>query len=88
MVCQLSKIMLAMDISISMIDDEDDLDRILQNTNLDEFEQTDRLQNQLDSLSKEEPSVRLAPTMDTNSTPGLAPRKGSNTELCSGVDTC
>ena len=32
---------LAMDVSISMIDDDDELDTILENTNLDEFELND-----------------------------------------------
>ena len=49
---------------------------ILENTNLDDFELTDLLQEQLDGLSQEELGVGSAPTMDTNSAspgaPGLA----------------
>ena len=84
--CQ-SNIMLAMDISISMIND-DELDRILENTNLDEFELTDLPREQLDGSSQEELGIGLVPTMDTNSTPGLAPQKWNNTELHLGVYPC
>ena len=68
-----------------MINDNE-LDSILENTVLDEFELTDLLQELLDGSLQEEPGVRSAPTMDTNSTSGMAPRKGSNTELLFKVD--
>ena len=63
---QLSKITLAMDISISLIDDDDELDRILQNTNLDKYELTDSSREQLDGLSQEELGVGSPLTMDSN----------------------
>ena len=41
----------AMDVGMSMIDDDDELDRILENTNLDKFKLFHLLQEQLDGLS-------------------------------------
>ena len=57
------------------MDDNDELDRILANTNLDEFELAESLRALLDGSSLEEPGIRSAPTMCTNSMPGLPPRK-------------
>ena len=70
-----------------MIND-DELDKILENTTLDKLELTNLLWEQLDSSSQEEPGIGSAPTTDVNSTLGLAPRKGSNMELHLGVDPC
>ena len=69
-----------------MIDD-DELDRILENTILDKFELhvTDLPRELLDSSLQKEPGTGSAPIMDTNSTPGMAPRKGNNTELRLGL---
>ena len=66
------KITLTMGVSIPMIDD-DELDTILQNTILDEFELIDLLQELLDGSSQEEPGIRSDPTIDINNMPGLAP---------------
>ena len=74
--------------SMSVIDDDDEPDRILENTNLDEFELIDSPREQLDDSSQENMGVGSAPTMDTDSTSGLAPRTGGDVELRLGVDPC
>ena len=54
---------------------------------LDEFELVDSPTMQLDE-SQENVGVGPAPTTDTESTSGLAPRNGSMEELRPGVDPC
>ena len=77
-----------MDVSISMIVDSKELDKMLENTNLDEFKLNDSLREYLDGSLQENTGIGSVPNMDTDSTLGLAPTKGSNVELHSGVDPC
>ena len=81
---------LVMDCCMSMIDDDDELDSTLENTKLDEFELIHSLQEQLDDSSQEDTCMGIgsAPAMDTNSTLGLVPQKGSSVELRLGVEPC
>ena len=74
----------AVDTSKSMIDDNE-LDRILENTKLDEFEPLviGSPWEQLDDLSQENMAVRSAYAMDSTSGPG--PSNRSDAELCLGV---
>ena len=67
--------------------DYNTLDRLCENAVLNEFGLADLPRELLDGSSQEEFSFGSASTMDTNSTLGLAPRKGSrsNTELHFGV---
>ena len=55
--------------------DDDELNRILKNNNLNEFELSviGTPREQLDDMSQESTGVRLAPIMDTDSTLGLTP---------------
>ena len=78
--------MLAMDNSMARIDDDDELDRILETTNLDEFKLIESPLEQLDDESQENLGVGPAPTIHVASTLGLPPRNGSMVELCSVVD--
>ena len=55
-----------MDISISRINDNDELDRILESMNLVKFELTDSPPEQLDDLSQEKLGIGSAPAMDTS----------------------
>ena len=68
--------MLAMGISISLINGKDELDRILENINLDEFELTDSLQEQLDGSSQEEPALDRLPLWIRTVHWGWHPEKG------------
>ena len=79
-----------MDLSMSIIDDDQELDRILESTNLDEYEPLNLPMEQPNDLLHELKGVRMAPTLDTESicTLGLAPHEGSSTVLHSGVDPC
>ena len=70
-----SKITLTMDISKPMIEDEE-LDRILENTILDEFELTDLPQELLDGSLQEEPAVRSLPPCIQTVCQGWHPEKG------------
>ena len=65
--------------------DDEEIDRILQTTDLDEFELVDSPTMQLEE-PQENVGVEPAPTIDTQSTSGLAPRNGSSEELRPGVD--
>ena len=56
-------------------------------TNLDDYELIDIPMESDESLYKLT-GVRMAPASDTPSTSGLAPRKGSSSELRPGVDLC
>ena len=73
---------------MARIGDDDELERILHTTDLDEFELVESPLEQLNDESHENLSVGPAPTIDTASTSGLAPRKGSTVELRSAVDPC
>ena len=71
-----------------MIDDDNELDRILKDTNLDEYELIDLPLEQLGDSSQETTRIGTAPTMDMQSMSGLEPQVGSSVELCSKVDPC
>ena len=73
-----------------IIDDDLELDRILDNTNVDEYmhELTDMPMEQPDESPQELTGVGTAPISDTQSTSGLAPSNGSSSVLHSGVDPC
>ena len=74
-------------LSMTIIDDDDqELDRILENTNLDEYELIDVPIEQHSDSTQHNLGVGMAPISDTNSTSGLAPRKGGSRELRHGVD--
>ena len=78
---------LAMEVRMPVIDD-DELDKTLENTNLDKFKVIDSPQEQLNNSLQENTGVGSASTMGTDSTLWLAPRNRSNVKLCSGVDPC
>ena len=61
---------------------------MLESTNLDEYKLIDLPVEQHDDSSQEHMGVGMAPTLDTRSTSGLAPREGSLTELHLRVDPC
>ena len=74
-----------LDLSVSIIDADHELDRIIKSTNLDEYECIDLPLMQPGDSSHEHTDVGLAPDLDTESTLGRAPRKGRSTELRSRV---
>ena len=61
-----------------VINDGLQLDRVLESTNLDEYELTDMPIEQFDESPLELMGVRLAPKSDMLSTSGLAPRNRSS----------
>ena len=73
-----------------IINDDLELDRILDNTNVDEYmhELTDMPMEQPDESPQELTGVGTAPTSDTQSTSGLAPCNESSGVLRSRVDPC
>ena len=66
-----------MDLCISIIDDNHEFDRILESTNLDEYEIIDLPMEQPDHLSHELTGIGMPHTLDTGSMSGLAPREGN-----------
>ena len=77
-----------MDLSVLIIDEENELDRILESTNLDQYELMDLPMKQPGDWSHNSTGVGMASTLDTLSTSGLVPREGSSTELLSRVNLC
>ena len=74
-------------LSMSIIDDDHVLDRILESMNLDKYELIGLTIEQLEDSSHKHTDNGMDPTSDMGST-GLAPHKGSSMELLSGVDPC
>ena len=70
---------------MSIIDDDSELDRILENTNFDDYTLFDIPMEPDESLHALT-GVGMAPTSDTPSRSGLAPRNGSSSEMRVGVD--
>ena len=66
---------------MSIIDHNHELDRILENTKFDEYKYIDLPMEQLEDSAQESLGVGMAPTSNTNSTSGLAPREWSSREL-------
>ena len=58
---------------MTIIDDDQELDRILKNTNLDEYEIIDVPIEQHSDSTQVNLGVGMAPISDANSTSGLAP---------------
>ena len=77
---------------MSMIDDDNELNRILEDTILDEYEIIDFPLEQLGDSSQEIRRRRIrrrnGPSMDTQSMSGLAPQVESSVELRLKVDPC
>ena len=73
---------------MSIIDDDYEIDKILEATNLDDHELIHLPIEQPGHSSHERTGVEMAPTMDRESTSELAPHEGSSTELRSGVNPC
>ena len=71
---------------MSIINNNLELVRILENTNLDKYEFTDMPMEQPDESPHELTGVGMAPTSDTLSTSGLAPCNESSSVLHSRVD--
>ena len=71
---------------MSIINDDLELVRILENTNLDECELTDMPMEQPDELPHELTGMEMASTSDTLSTSWLASCNGSSSVLCLAVD--
>ena len=74
-----------MDLSVSIIDDNQELDRILESMNLARVK---TYQLAYGCSSHKHTSVRMAFTLDTKSTYKLEPCEGSSTVLHSEVDPC
>ena len=72
---------------MSIINDNSELDKILETTNLDDYKLIDTPMEPDESLH-ELTGVRMVSASDTPSTSGLAPHKRRSRELCVGVDTC
>ena len=70
---------------MTIIDDDQELARILENSNLDEYELIDVPIEQYSDSTQDNLGTRMSPISDTNSTSGLAPCKGSSRELRHGV---
>ena len=64
-------------LNLSVLNDYHELDRILESTNLDEYEFIDLPMEQHDDLLQEHLGVGIAPTLDTESALGMSPREGS-----------
>ena len=81
---------LTMDLSVLIIDVKHELNKILESTNLHEYELIDLPIQQSGDLSHKHTGVGMACTLDTAFTcmSGLAPLKGSSTKLLLGFDTC
>ena len=60
-----------------IIDNNRELDRLLECTNLDKYELIDLPIEQHADSSQEHTGVRMAPTLDTKRTSGLVPHEGS-----------
>ena len=60
------------------INDDLELVRILENTNLDEYELTDMPIDEPDESSHKLTGIGMAPTLDMLNTSGLTPRNGSS----------
>ena len=72
-----------------IMDDDRKLDRILDSTNLDEYELIDfPIEQQPGDSSHECTGVGMAFSSDTGSTSGLAPREGRSKKLLVGFDPC
>ena len=52
---------------MSIINDDHELDKMLESTNLDKYKVIDLLMKQLNGLSHEYTGVEVAPTLDTES---------------------
>ena len=65
---------------LSIIDNDHKFDRILESMNLDEYECINLPMEQVDDSSQEHTYIRMAPTLDTESTSGLAPCEGSGVQ--------
>ena len=76
------------DLSMLIIDNNHELDRILESMNLDEYELIDLPMEQPDDSSHEHTRVGMGPALDTGSTSKLATCGGSSMALRSGVDRC
>ena len=68
-----------MDLSMLVVDDSLELDRILESTNLEEYELIDLPMEQPDDSLLKHTSVRMAHTLDTGSTLRLEPCEPSST---------
>ena len=75
-------------VSMSIINDDLELGRVLENTNLDEYELTDMPMEQPDESLHKLTVVGMAPTSHMLSMLGLAPCSRSSSVLHSGVDPC
>ena len=73
---------------MSIIDDEHELNRILESTNLDGYELIHLPMEQIGDWWHEHTDVGMASTLGTGSTSVLARREGNSTDLRSGVDPC
>ena len=58
---------------MSIIDHDHEFDKILESTNLDEYEPIDLPMKQPGDLSHEQTGIKMVPTLDTESTSGLHP---------------
>ena len=77
-----------MDLRMSIIDDDHEVDRILESMNLDEYKLINLPMEQPGDSSHEHTAIGIAPTLDTGSTSGLARCEGSSMVLHLGVDPC
>ena len=83
-------ISITMNLNMSIIDDNRELDGILESRNLNEYELINLPMEQPDDLLHKHTciDIRMAPTLDTGSVLGLAHCEGSSMVLCLGVDPC